>query len=140
MASPWPVQLLVRNLQFEDGKMIPAAQYFSSGSSAAVELTEEERSFAEQMRVEHAVPAEPSSLDGGLNLRPFAGGVAEHPEQREPDRGRHRLLQGGGCFHGRGQVRTLIDVAIGRIAPPPTCQVITQANWWGGVSSDSWRR
>uniref|UniRef100_A0A3Q3IUM7 10-formyltetrahydrofolate dehydrogenase n=1 Tax=Monopterus albus TaxID=43700 RepID=A0A3Q3IUM7_MONAL len=38
--------LLVKNLQFEDGKMIAAAQYFSSGSSAAVELTEEEKTFA----------------------------------------------------------------------------------------------
>ena len=47
------LQLLVKNLQFEDGKMIAAAQYFSSGSSAAVELTEEEKAFAEQMRVEH---------------------------------------------------------------------------------------
>lgn len=45
------VQLLVKNLQFEDGKMIPAAQYFRSGSSATLELTEEEKSFAEQMRV-----------------------------------------------------------------------------------------
>uniref|UniRef100_A0A8C4HC29 10-formyltetrahydrofolate dehydrogenase n=1 Tax=Dicentrarchus labrax TaxID=13489 RepID=A0A8C4HC29_DICLA len=42
--------LLVKNLQFEDGKMIAAAQYFNSGSSAAVELTEEEKTFAEQMR------------------------------------------------------------------------------------------
>lgn len=42
---------MVKNLQFEDGKMIAAAQYFSSGSSAAVELTEEEKTFAEQMRV-----------------------------------------------------------------------------------------
>uniref|UniRef100_A0A669D2N5 10-formyltetrahydrofolate dehydrogenase n=1 Tax=Oreochromis niloticus TaxID=8128 RepID=A0A669D2N5_ORENI len=42
--------LLVKNLQFEDGKMIAAAQYFRSGSSAAVELTEEEKTFAEQMR------------------------------------------------------------------------------------------
>uniref|UniRef100_A0A7N6BFV0 formyltetrahydrofolate dehydrogenase n=1 Tax=Anabas testudineus TaxID=64144 RepID=A0A7N6BFV0_ANATE len=41
--------LLVKNLQF-DGKMIAAAQYFRSGSSAAVELTEEEKTFAEQMR------------------------------------------------------------------------------------------
>uniref|UniRef100_A0AAY4ECZ0 10-formyltetrahydrofolate dehydrogenase n=1 Tax=Denticeps clupeoides TaxID=299321 RepID=A0AAY4ECZ0_9TELE len=38
--------LLVRNLQFEDGKMISAGQYFSMGSSAAVELTEEEKAFA----------------------------------------------------------------------------------------------
>ncbi|XP_066520756.1 cytosolic 10-formyltetrahydrofolate dehydrogenase [Hoplias malabaricus] len=43
--------LLVKNLQFEDGKMIAAAQYFKAGSSAAVELTEEEKNFAEQMRV-----------------------------------------------------------------------------------------
>ncbi|XP_062853461.1 cytosolic 10-formyltetrahydrofolate dehydrogenase isoform X2 [Trichomycterus rosablanca] len=43
--------LLVKNLQFEDGKMIAAAQYFKSASSSAVELTEEEKSFAEQMRV-----------------------------------------------------------------------------------------
>lgn len=42
--------VLVKNLQFEDGKMIPAAQYFRSGSSAALELTEEEKNFAEQMR------------------------------------------------------------------------------------------
>lgn len=41
----------MKNLQFEDGKMIAAAQYFSAGSSAAVELTEEEKTFAEQMRV-----------------------------------------------------------------------------------------
>uniref|UniRef100_A0A8C8IH18 10-formyltetrahydrofolate dehydrogenase n=1 Tax=Oncorhynchus tshawytscha TaxID=74940 RepID=A0A8C8IH18_ONCTS len=37
--------LLVKNLQFEDGKMIAAARYFSSGSSASVELTEEEKTF-----------------------------------------------------------------------------------------------
>ncbi|KAL4655636.1 cytosolic 10-formyltetrahydrofolate dehydrogenase-like [Arapaima gigas] len=43
--------LLVKNLQFEDGKMISAAQYFSAGESTAVELTEEEKAFAEEMRV-----------------------------------------------------------------------------------------
>uniref|UniRef100_A0A8C4ZGG9 10-formyltetrahydrofolate dehydrogenase n=1 Tax=Gadus morhua TaxID=8049 RepID=A0A8C4ZGG9_GADMO len=42
--------LLVKNLQMAEGKMIPAGQYFSSGSSAAVELTVEERAFALQMR------------------------------------------------------------------------------------------
>lgn len=42
---------MVKNLQFEDGKMIAAAQYFSAGDNAAVELTEEEKTFAEQMRV-----------------------------------------------------------------------------------------
>ncbi|KAG5836104.1 hypothetical protein ANANG_G00251050 [Anguilla anguilla] len=43
--------LLVKNLQFENGKMIPAAQYFRSAESAAVELNEEEKAFAEEMRV-----------------------------------------------------------------------------------------
>lgn len=51
LLCPPSLQLLVKNLQFEDGKMIAAAQYFRSGSSAAVELTEEEKTFAEQMRV-----------------------------------------------------------------------------------------
>lgn len=45
------LQLMVKNLQFEDGKMIAAAQYFSAGSSVAVELNEEEKNFAENMRV-----------------------------------------------------------------------------------------
>uniref|UniRef100_A0A8C7Y7P7 10-formyltetrahydrofolate dehydrogenase n=1 Tax=Oryzias sinensis TaxID=183150 RepID=A0A8C7Y7P7_9TELE len=43
--------LLVKNIQFEDGKMITASQYFSAGASATVVLTEEEKAFAEQMRV-----------------------------------------------------------------------------------------
>ncbi|CAL1608832.1 unnamed protein product [Knipowitschia caucasica] len=43
--------LLVKNLQFEDGKMIPASQYFSAGKTSAVELSEEEKALAEQMRV-----------------------------------------------------------------------------------------
>lgn len=42
---------MVKNLQFEDGKMIAAAQYFSARSSVAVELSEEENTFAEQIRV-----------------------------------------------------------------------------------------
>ncbi|KAK1158510.1 cytosolic 10-formyltetrahydrofolate dehydrogenase-like [Acipenser oxyrinchus oxyrinchus] len=42
--------LIVRNLQFEDGKMIAASQYFKAAESTTVELTEEERSFAEEMR------------------------------------------------------------------------------------------
>lgn len=45
------LQLLVKNLQFEDGKMISASQYFCSGSKAAVELTEEEENFADQIKV-----------------------------------------------------------------------------------------
>lgn len=51
ISSPLDLQLMVKNLQFEDGKMIAAAQYFSAGSSVAVELNEEEKTFAEQMRV-----------------------------------------------------------------------------------------
>lgn len=43
-------QLLVKNLQFEDGKMIPASKYFSSGESASVELTDDEKTMAEQIR------------------------------------------------------------------------------------------
>lgn len=46
----------MKNLQFENGKMIAAAQYFRSGSSAAVELTEEEKTFAVQMRVGPPLP------------------------------------------------------------------------------------
>ncbi|XP_057702930.1 cytosolic 10-formyltetrahydrofolate dehydrogenase [Corythoichthys intestinalis] len=43
--------LLVKNLKFEDGKMISASQYFGSESSAALELTEEEKEFAEKIKV-----------------------------------------------------------------------------------------
>lgn len=43
-------QLLVKNLQFEDGKMIPASKYFSAGESSSVELTEEEQKMAAEIR------------------------------------------------------------------------------------------
>ncbi|KAM6895413.1 mitochondrial 10-formyltetrahydrofolate dehydrogenase [Xenentodon cancila] len=42
--------LLVRNLQFEDGKMIPASKYFSSGESCSVELSADEKKMAEEIR------------------------------------------------------------------------------------------
>ncbi|KAM3859193.1 mitochondrial 10-formyltetrahydrofolate dehydrogenase [Diretmus argenteus] len=42
--------LLVKNLQFEDGKMIPASKYFSSGESSSVELTDEEKKMAEEIK------------------------------------------------------------------------------------------
>ncbi|XP_040886547.1 mitochondrial 10-formyltetrahydrofolate dehydrogenase [Toxotes jaculatrix] len=42
--------LLVKNLQFEDGKMIPASKYFSSGDSTSVELTDDEKKMAEEIR------------------------------------------------------------------------------------------
>uniref|UniRef100_A0A8C9DK84 10-formyltetrahydrofolate dehydrogenase n=1 Tax=Prolemur simus TaxID=1328070 RepID=A0A8C9DK84_PROSS len=43
--------LMVRNLQFEDGKMIPASQYFSAGETPVVELTAEEVKVAEIIKV-----------------------------------------------------------------------------------------
>ncbi|TKC52361.1 hypothetical protein EI555_017442, partial [Monodon monoceros] len=43
-------QLMVRNLQFEDGKMIPASQYFSAGETSVVELTAEEVKVAEAIK------------------------------------------------------------------------------------------
>uniref|UniRef100_A0A2I4CPS7 10-formyltetrahydrofolate dehydrogenase n=1 Tax=Austrofundulus limnaeus TaxID=52670 RepID=A0A2I4CPS7_AUSLI len=42
--------LLIKNLQFEDGKMIPASKYFSSGESSSVELDDEEKKMAEEIR------------------------------------------------------------------------------------------
>ena len=42
---------MVKNLQFEDGKMISAAKYFSSGDTARVELTDDEKKIAEEIRV-----------------------------------------------------------------------------------------
>ncbi len=43
-------QLLVKNLQFEDGKMIPASKYFSTGESSSVELSDVEKKMAEEIR------------------------------------------------------------------------------------------
>ncbi|XP_062989479.1 mitochondrial 10-formyltetrahydrofolate dehydrogenase [Elgaria multicarinata webbii] len=42
--------LLVRNLQFEDGRMIPASKYFSTAEMSAIELTEEEKKMAETIK------------------------------------------------------------------------------------------
>lgn len=47
---------MVRNLQFEDGKMIPASQYFSSGETSVVELTAEELKVAETIKVSTRCP------------------------------------------------------------------------------------
>uniref|UniRef100_A0A8C0K6B5 10-formyltetrahydrofolate dehydrogenase n=1 Tax=Canis lupus dingo TaxID=286419 RepID=A0A8C0K6B5_CANLU len=43
--------LMVRNLQFEDGRMIPASQYFSAGETSVVELTAEEVKVAGTIKV-----------------------------------------------------------------------------------------
>ncbi|MEE6502122.1 hypothetical protein FKM82_004417 [Ascaphus truei] len=42
--------LMVKNIQFEDGKMIPASQYFKSADSSALQLSEEERAVSQQIR------------------------------------------------------------------------------------------
>lgn len=52
-SHPLIFQVLVKNLQFEDGKMIPASKYFSADETTAVELTEEEKKIAEDIRVIH---------------------------------------------------------------------------------------
>ncbi|XP_038668029.1 cytosolic 10-formyltetrahydrofolate dehydrogenase [Scyliorhinus canicula] len=43
--------LLVKNLQFEDGKMIQASKYFATSQSSSLELTEEEKKVKEEVRV-----------------------------------------------------------------------------------------
>nr|DBA31003.1 TPA: hypothetical protein GDO54_006918 [Pyxicephalus adspersus] len=43
-------QLIVKNLQFEDGKMIPASNYFSRGESTTLELTDEEKNIESNIR------------------------------------------------------------------------------------------
>uniref|UniRef100_A0A8C2I8A8 formyltetrahydrofolate dehydrogenase n=1 Tax=Cyprinus carpio TaxID=7962 RepID=A0A8C2I8A8_CYPCA len=43
--------LQVKNLQFEDGKMIPASKYFSSEETASLDLTDDEKKMAEEIRV-----------------------------------------------------------------------------------------
>ncbi|XP_076968008.1 mitochondrial 10-formyltetrahydrofolate dehydrogenase [Tamandua tetradactyla] len=42
--------LMVRNLQFEDGKMIPASQYFSARETVVLELTAQELEVAELIK------------------------------------------------------------------------------------------
>lgn len=49
--SVFAPQVLVKNLQFEDGKMISASKYFSSGESSSVELTDDEKKMAEEIKV-----------------------------------------------------------------------------------------
>ncbi|KAB0402119.1 hypothetical protein E2I00_014168, partial [Balaenoptera physalus] len=43
-------QLLVKNIQLEDGKMIPASQFFRGADSTGLELTEEDLVMAEAVR------------------------------------------------------------------------------------------
>uniref|UniRef100_A0A671SA63 10-formyltetrahydrofolate dehydrogenase n=1 Tax=Sinocyclocheilus anshuiensis TaxID=1608454 RepID=A0A671SA63_9TELE len=42
--------LQVKNLQFEDRKMIPASKYFSSDEAASLDLTDDEKKMAEEIR------------------------------------------------------------------------------------------
>ena len=45
------LQLLVKNIQLEDGRMIPASRFFSGADSSVLELTEAELVMAETVRV-----------------------------------------------------------------------------------------
>ncbi|KAL6093729.1 hypothetical protein STEG23_007316, partial [Scotinomys teguina] len=45
-------ELMVRSLQFEDGKMVPASQYFSPGETSTVEPTAEEMKVARTIKNE----------------------------------------------------------------------------------------
>lgn len=60
-------QLLVKNLQFEDGKMIPASKYFSSGESSSVELNEEEMKIAAEIKA--GLPVEAGGESGAAVRR-----------------------------------------------------------------------
>ncbi|XP_053325425.1 cytosolic 10-formyltetrahydrofolate dehydrogenase [Spea bombifrons] len=42
--------LTVKNIQFEDGKMIPASQYFKSSDSTTLQLTDEEQALSKELR------------------------------------------------------------------------------------------
>lgn len=50
----------MKNLQFEDGKMIPASKYFSSGESTSVELNKEELKIAAEIKA--SLPKEARGL------------------------------------------------------------------------------
>ncbi|XP_075039750.1 cytosolic 10-formyltetrahydrofolate dehydrogenase [Mixophyes fleayi] len=43
--------LTVKNIKFEDGKMIPASQYFKSSNSTALQLSQEEEAISAEIRV-----------------------------------------------------------------------------------------
>ncbi|KAM9327230.1 cytosolic 10-formyltetrahydrofolate dehydrogenase [Gastrophryne carolinensis] len=42
--------LMVKNIRFEDGKMIPASQYFQSSDSTVLELSEQEKAISNEIR------------------------------------------------------------------------------------------
>nr|XP_033782375.1 cytosolic 10-formyltetrahydrofolate dehydrogenase isoform X3 [Geotrypetes seraphini] len=42
--------VLVKNIQFEDGRMIPAAQFFKSADSDTLQLSDDERNISEEIR------------------------------------------------------------------------------------------
>ena len=119
-----PSQLLVKNIQLEDGKMIPAAHFFGRAESSALELTEEELGTAEAVRVGsrwgccgggmHALGvcsggagrAHPESVCPGLRhavvlssrcplaLLPLLGPTAQRHEGLRPGTGREVVTQG----------------------------------------------
>lgn len=82
----FPLQLLVKNIQLEDGKMLPAAHFFKGAASSALELTEEELATAEAVRVRGSFGA--AVQRGGLGtVRVFCvnpTGVVECPDVPGP--------------------------------------------------------
>lgn len=86
----------MKNLQFEDGKMIPASKYFSSGESSSVELNEDEMKIAAEIKA--SLPKEASGEARAVGCMvsfkfPF---ITEHleryPQQCPGRRGHHGLL------------------------------------------------
>uniref|UniRef100_A0A452UWX2 10-formyltetrahydrofolate dehydrogenase n=1 Tax=Ursus maritimus TaxID=29073 RepID=A0A452UWX2_URSMA len=63
--------LMVRNLQFEDGRMIPASQYFSAGETSVVELTAEELDGTAFIKITLARLAKCNNM---VPLNPFKNG------------------------------------------------------------------
>lgn len=92
-----PSQLLVKNIQLEDGKMIPAAHFFGRADNSALELTEEELGTAEAVRVRSR-----QGCRGGWGeaCMPWVcvllGAGRAHPESVCPGL-RHAMVLSSGC-------------------------------------------
>lgn len=91
-----PSQLLVKNIQLEDGKMIPAAHFFGRADSSALELTEEELGTAEAVRVR----SRQAAVGGGGACMHWVcvllGVGRAHPESMCPGL-RHTMILSSGC-------------------------------------------
>ena len=68
----------MKNLQFEDGKMIPASKYFSSGESSSVELNEDEMKVAAEIKASSPEEARVPTCGSDADTFPF---ITEHLER-----------------------------------------------------------